>query len=233
MPATPSPASNARAAGRPLRWERRPEARPAELLDAALAVFAERGYRNARLDEVAEAAGVTKGTLYHYFATKEELLVQVLERHQALLFDRVAELLREPAGPASARLRLVVRRGFAAQDEARARLVRLVVQAAAHEVPAVFHRWLADGPVRAWQVVADLVREGQAMGEFRPDADADVAARVLLSGLMLQAVWRPHAEHVPGLALDPDRLLDSALDLFLHGLRPAYPLAPAADSAGR
>ena len=48
-----------------LRWERRPEARPQELLDAALSVFAERGYRNTRLDEVADAAGVPKGTHYH------------------------------------------------------------------------------------------------------------------------------------------------------------------------
>jgi AcrR family transcriptional regulator len=54
-------------AAKVLRWERRPDARPQELLDAALSVFAERGYRNTRLEEVAEAAGVTKGTIYHYF----------------------------------------------------------------------------------------------------------------------------------------------------------------------
>ena len=59
-----------------LRWERRPAERPGELLDAALRVFAARGYRNASLEEVAAAAGVTKGAVYHHFTNKEQLLSQ-------------------------------------------------------------------------------------------------------------------------------------------------------------
>jgi AcrR family transcriptional regulator len=78
---------------RPTRWRRRKLARPGEILGAALACFAERGFAATRLDDVARRAGVTKGTLYLYFANKEELfqavvrqaLVPNIERGEALL----------------------------------------------------------------------------------------------------------------------------------------------------
>ena len=71
-----------------LRWERRPDDRPQEILEAALQVFARDGYRNTTLDQVAEAAGVTKGAIYHYFDTTEALLLGVIEHSQKLAFSR-------------------------------------------------------------------------------------------------------------------------------------------------
>ena len=67
-------------AERALRWRRRKEARPQEILAAALALFAERGFVATRLDDVALRAGVTKGTLYLYFPNKEELFRAVVRQ---------------------------------------------------------------------------------------------------------------------------------------------------------
>jgi AcrR family transcriptional regulator len=212
---------------RVLRWERRPDERPGEILDAALAVFAARGYRNTRLEDVGEAAGVTKGTIYHYFANKEELLLRAIERHHEQAFGRVEEILRDASGPMSARLRLLVRRWFGSVSRERLAIVTLLLQGIAHEVPDAYRRWLAGGPTAAARVIAGLVREGQARGEFRPDADGEVAARLLLSGLLLQTVWQQHADRVPEVAVDQDRLVDSAMEFFLHGLRPVASLPPA------
>ena len=214
-------------AAKVLRWERRPDERPQELLDAALRVFAARGYRNTRLEEVAEAAGVTKGTIYHYFTTKEELLLRAIEQHQERAFGRLEELLRGQRGPAATRIRLVIRKAFGGMDRDRRSVLTLLLQGVAHEVPDVYRNWLATGPVKGWRLVAKLIDDGKAAGEFRPDADSQVAARVLLSGLMLQVVWQQYADSVPGLAIDEDRLIDSAVELFLHGLRPIA-AAPAA-----
>ncbi|HTK51065.1 MAG TPA: helix-turn-helix domain-containing protein, partial [Gemmatimonadaceae bacterium] len=93
-----------------LRWERRPDERPQEILDAALTVFAERGYRNTRLEDVGEAAGVTKGAIYHYFANKEDLLLRAIEQRSEEAFGRIEEIVRDKTAPVSTRLRLVVRR---------------------------------------------------------------------------------------------------------------------------
>jgi hypothetical protein len=85
----------------------------------------------------------------------------------------------------------------------------------------VHERWLHDGPARAWTLLAGLVDDGKSRGEFRPDADGEIGARVLISGLLLQLMWQQHAEGVPGLAVDFDRLIDSSVELFLAALRPA------------
>ncbi len=202
-----------------LRWERRPEERPQELLEAALRVFAARGYRNTRLDEVAAAAGVTKGALYHYFANKEDLLLRALEEYQERAFGRLEQALRDEPGSASARLRVLFRRAFGGNDPARIDVL-LLLQATANEAPDVYRRWLASGPMKGWRLIARIVDEGRASGEFRDDVDAEVAARVMLTGLMGQLIWQRHATAVPGLRIDGERLIDAAVEFMLAGLRP-------------
>lgn len=208
-----------------LRWERRPDDRTQELLEAALQVFARNGYRNTRLDDVAEAAGVTKGTIYHYFDTKEALLLRVIEHYETLAFGRADDALRDDTLPASTRIRMLVRKVFAPGLDHSRDLLALVVRGIAHEVPHVHERWLQNGPVRLWTLLGRLVEEGKAHGEFRLDADGDVGARLLVSGLILQRMWQQHGDAVPALAIDSDRLIDSAVDLFLAGLRVAPPSA--------
>ena len=206
--------------GKALRWERRPDDRPQEILDAALKVFAERGYRNTRLEDIGEAAGVTKGAIYHYFANKEQLLLRAIEHRREEALGRIEDVLRDKSAPVSTRLRLVVRRWFGSIPEERLAVVTLLVQGIAHEAPDAFRKWLAGGPSASAKLLASLVREGQTRGEFRTDADADVAARMLISGLLQQTVWQQYVTDVPDLAVAQDRLVDSALELFLHSLRP-------------
>jgi AcrR family transcriptional regulator len=201
-----------------LKWERRPEDRPQELLDAALLVFGRKGYRGTRLDEVAEAAGVTKGTIYHYFATKEDLLLAVIQHYQALAFGRVEDVLQDTHLPAATRIRLLVRNLFSTR-EPRSPLLALLIRGIAHEVPRVHERWLRDGPARLWTLLAEMVDEGKARGEFRADADGELGARILVSGLMLQLMWQQHAKAVPAVSVNEDRLIDAAVDLFLAGLQ--------------
>ena len=66
------------------RWERKAEERPEALFEAAITVFSDRGYRATRLEEVAEAAGVSKGTVYRYFLNKEDLLEKALDHRRNL-----------------------------------------------------------------------------------------------------------------------------------------------------
>lgn len=98
-------------------------------------------------------------------------------------------------------------------------LLALLIRSIAHEVPHVHAKWLTNGPVRLWTLLATLVEEGKARGEFRPDADGEAGARLLVSGLMLQLMWQQHGADVPTLAIDEDRLIDSSVDLFLAALR--------------
>jgi AcrR family transcriptional regulator len=210
---------------RKVRWERRPDSRPSELLDAALAVFAERGYRNTRIDDVAEAAGVTKGAVYHYFETKETLLLRAIEHYHDRAFGEIEEILREAGGPVSARIRLMIRKAFGvSQNGGRRMTLALILQGVRHDLPEAHSQWLRGGPIKGWSLLASLIEEGKHSGEFRDDVDSQVAARVVISGLVTQMIWQPLAPEIPELLIDEDRLIDSAVEQLLHGLRPAVVL---------
>lgn len=204
---------------RPLRWERRPDARPSEILEAALRVFSERGYRATRLEEVGEAAGVTKGTIYHYFTNKEELLLRAIEHYHEQAFGRLSEMLREATGPASVRIGQLFQRWFGQVTPERMAIRTLLLQGVAHEAPDAYRRWLGSGPVAGTRVLVELIEEGQASGEFRRDVDALVASRTMFAGLLVQSVWQQHVEQVPDIGIDADRTIAAAVEFFLHGLR--------------
>src|ERR1043165_8141927 len=91
-----------------LRWRRRKDARPSEILEAALACFTERGLAAARLDDVAQRAGVTKGTLYLYFRNKEELFEAVVRQSLVPFIERLEAIVAEANEPASILLKRVI-----------------------------------------------------------------------------------------------------------------------------
>jgi AcrR family transcriptional regulator len=205
------------------RRQRRPDERPNELLEAALVVFSERGYHDASLDDVAAEAGVTKGAIYHYFDTKAELLLHAIEQHQSRGYAQLETSIPDSTAPATVRVRALLRKAFAGNDDDMSRAILVMLQTAVRDVPEIHSRWLGHGPLKAWQLLAEIIRDGQASGEFRRDVDADISARVVLSGVLLQILWQKHAPGVPGLAVDRDRLIDSAADLLLAGLKADAP----------
>jgi AcrR family transcriptional regulator len=192
---------------------------PDTLLDAAFRVFAERGYRATRLEEVAEAAGVTKGAIYYYFDSKEDLLSRAVQDRHRAIYDEIGAALETETAPAAVRIRFVLRKVWQHWLEPGwGHAVRLMLGEVSVELPLLFLMWAVEGPVEGWELVRDLIEEGMQNGEFRSDVDAEVAARVVFSGLMLQASLQVHLGLGDLVPCDPDRIFDSTMDFFLHGL---------------
>ena len=89
--------------------------------------------------------------------------------------------------------------------------------------------WAEEGPIQGWSVVRDLIQEGIRDGEYRPDVDAEVSARLVVGGLMLQAAFHVHLRLDELAPCDTDRLFDSAVELFLHGLAVVHRLPAERD----
>jgi TetR/AcrR family transcriptional regulator len=192
---------------------------PDALLETALQVFGAQGYRATRVEEVAEAAGMTKGAIYYYFDSKEDLLRQALQHRHRAMFAEIAEALRRERGPASARIRFVLRKVWQRwMEPGWGQAFRLLIGEVSVEFPALFRMWAEEGPMHGWALVRSLVEDGIARGEFRRDVDAEVAGRLVLSGLMLQAALHSHLGLDELVPCDSDRIFDSSVDLFLHGL---------------
>lgn len=204
------------------RWARRPEERPRELLDAALEVFSTHGYRATRLEQVAEAAGVTKGAIYYYFSTKEELLTQALQHRVGAMFSGIEAEGRRTSGSAAERLRAVLRAAWQrwCRPES-ARMYRLVMGELRTELPQVFDATLRAGPIHVWQLVGEILEEGRRSGEFGAHVDPHPTARFVVSGLMHQAMLQTEL-HERGLDDSaPERICEAALAIVLRGIAPA------------
>lgn len=192
---------------------------PDALLETAFRVFSERGYRAVRLEELAEAAGMTKGAIYYYFDSKEDLLRQALKHRHREIFAEIAESSQSARGPASAKIRFVLRKVWQHWVEPGwGHAFRLIVGEVSVEFPAIFRMWAEEGPIRGWELVSTLIEEGIENGEFRQDVDSEVAGRMVLSGLMLQAALHVHLGLDELAPCDHDRIFDSTVDIFMHGL---------------
>ena len=165
--------------GAPRRWQRLPDDRPRVLMASALKLVKRHGYRRVRLEDIADDAGVSKATVYHYFANKDDLLTRSVASRMA---ER-QEGHRAAAGGAGRQRRRssrVVSRRLLGDI---ADLAIRAVAASGHRARCrprrrdVFAAW-ARGLVQRWRFVERLIKEGQTTGEFRRSADAAVAVPV-------------------------------------------------------
>jgi AcrR family transcriptional regulator len=199
------------------RWQRRKEARPAEILDAALAVFAEKGFAAARLDQVAKAAGVSKGTLYLYFDSKEALFEAVV---RSAIVPRIANaeaLLRDHDGSATEFLARLYRMFAAVMADGQVAAIPKLVIAEAGNFPDLARFYLREVVSRGLRLMGAVLELGVARGEFRPMNPAH-ATRLMIAPVLFLALWRQSLGRHDDTELDGEAFLADALGLLTQGL---------------
>jgi AcrR family transcriptional regulator len=204
------------AARSPSRWRRRKEARPEEILAAALASFAERGFAATRLEDVAARAGISKGTLYLYFKGKEELFEAVVRATLVPNIARLETLAATFEGP-SARLleRLLLTLAGVVGSQVGA-IPKLVI-AEAGNFPDLARFYLDQVVRRGLRLIAAILRRGIERGEFRP-VDVDHTVFCVIAPMLIAALWKNSLEPHDDAPLDTQALARAHLDLLLRGL---------------
>jgi AcrR family transcriptional regulator len=210
---------------------RAPDERPQQIIDAALAVFDERGLAGARLDDIAQRAGVAKGTIYLYFDNKEELFREVI-RHT--LIDRLDAARSEIAAmgrdvSATAMLRRYADSWWAFLITPGYQAVYRLVIGELHRFPDLAAFYAQEVVSRAHALMRPIVERGIATGEFRA-MDPAVASRMMSAMFSTHALWVCKQQIFKAVApLNPDEVRDQVIDFILRALRPDAPAAsPAA-----
>jgi AcrR family transcriptional regulator len=170
------------------RRTRRPAERPDELATAALKLFCQRGYYATSIDDVAREAGVTKGAVYHHFASKDELLVAALEGYwQRTIGTARRQVERADPKDAVTRFRSVVNAvADLWMEPAFVSAFCLVFGEVGSIVPALRSTLFEEGPARGWRTLTGVIEQGQQSGVFRRDLDAYVMARLIGCSLSMQ-----------------------------------------------
>jgi AcrR family transcriptional regulator len=201
-----------------VRWRRRKTARPAEILDAALAAFAERGFAATRLDDVAERAGITKGTLYLYFRSKEDLFKAVVRQELVPNIERAEAMAATASAPSLVLLEQLV--GFFSQivGSPLSAIPKLVLTEAGN-FPELARFYLEEVVDRGKALLRGLLERGVRAGEVRP-IDTESAVTCIIAPLLIGSLWRHSFERHAGRPLDIDALCRTHVDLLRRGLAP-------------
>jgi TetR/AcrR family transcriptional regulator, fatty acid metabolism regulator protein len=202
-----------------------PEKRRA-ILHAAVRVFAEKGYHGCRIADVARAAGVAYGLVYHYFRNKDELLENVFAEQWTLFIEALAAIDAGP-GTAADKIEGIFRFVFDVYKTAPA-AVRVLILEVTRTPQGLRAGSTRETFARALELVAGVVRQGQARGELRAGADPTLAAATILGGLEL-AVSGMVVGLVPASTEEEiDRARRQAVDLVVVGLKGGEKVGPTA-----
>ena len=199
--------------------ERRKEARPGELLDAALDLFVEKGFAATRSEEVAARAGVSKGTLFLYFPSKEELFKAVVRENISGRFQEWRQELEDFEGGSADMLRYCLKVWWDRVGATKASGINKLIISEARNFPdiAAFYQDEVIKPVQA--LIRMILQRGVDRGEFHI-VDLDYA----LFSVMAPMIFLIMMKHslgacVPqGYPIDPERYIASQMDTLLHGL---------------
>jgi AcrR family transcriptional regulator len=200
----------------PVHWRRLPEARHQDILDAALAVFAEKGFSAARMQELAKRAGISQGTLYLYFASKEEIFKSLVAESIGPQISTLAQAAREFKGPTPDLIRLVMRAIFAFMlSSNRAVLPKLII-AETGNFPELARFYKTEVTDRMLAIFEGMVRRGMERGEFR-EIDPKHGGRLVFQPAMFAAIWRASFGAFDSEPYDYQGLIETHLDVVLRG----------------
>lgn len=199
------------------RWRRRSGDRPQEILEAALTEFAARGFAGARMDDIAARAGVTKGTIYLYFDSKESLFKALLKQTAEVKLDEFAAAAAAYDGPIAPFLAQLLRGigNFLATTD-RIVLPKIVIAEAGNfpELARFHHEVVLS---RALGFIGSLIAKGQARGEFRA-MPVEHAARLVLAPIPLMLIWRTTFAPFDAKPYDYAGLIECHIQTLLKGL---------------
>ncbi|GIU67886.1 TetR/AcrR family transcriptional regulator [Candidatus Phycosocius spiralis] len=198
------------------RWTRKPKARPDEVLEAALELFALNGFAATRMEDIAQRAGLSKAAIYLYFPSKHDVFKALVEQRVGVLRTHFDAAARQQLSDPKAGLRLIAHMWATSFHDLRVAAIPRIILAEAHRFPDLaefYHRTVIE---RTQAALVELIQAGIDRGQFRT-VEPIIAARALVSPLVFEILRRqafPQFHKGPSM----DQEVEAIFDLFLNGI---------------
>jgi AcrR family transcriptional regulator len=203
----------------PIKQRRAPAQRPGEIIDAALALFVEKGFAATRLDDVALRAGLSKAAIYLYFEDKTALFQGVIRQAVASNLGTVEAMLNAHRGPVAHLLPRILEFMAGRIEETPLPAIAKLVISESRAFPEIGRFYLKEVIGRGLPLLEGLIARGIEQGEFRK-VDPAMTVRSIIGAMLLAGIWRTVFEPIGADKLDVKALARHHADLMLHALRP-------------
>lgn len=205
---------------RPKKQRRAPAERPREILEAALALFVEKGFAGTRLDDVASRAGLSKAAIYLYFEDKTALFQGVVRQAIGSNLRTVETLAKAHQGPVATLIPAILEFMAGRVEETSLPSIAKVVIAESRAFPEIGRFYLEEVIGRGLPLLEGLIARGVASGEFRK-VDPAMTVRSLFGPMLLGIIWKTVFEPIGAEPLDVRALARHHADLMLRALGPS------------
>ena len=199
------------------KWRRRKEERPGDIIAAALAVFAEKGFAGARMEEIARRAGISKGTLYLYFETKEDMFRAVVREVVVPNIEVVQKAVLTADLSFATMVRTLLPRFAEIVTTVPVGAVAKMVIGESRNFPELARVWHDEVIFKAIGLIAGVIERAQARGEVRP-GDPRTHAFSIMGPMLMGVLWRETFTPIGGAALDLPAIARQHGETVLGGL---------------
>ena len=198
--------------------ERRKEARPGELLEAALQLFVQKGFAATKVEEVAALAGVSKGTLFLYFPTKEDLLKAVVSENLAQHFPAWNQAFETFEGSSAEMLRFALYSWWEKIGSTPASGICKLMISESRNFPDLLTFYVESVIRPGNNLLRRILERGMDSGEFRP-MNAEIAVHTIVAPMIFLMIWEnAMTAYSSSLSMSPLEFLEHQIDVLLHGL---------------
>lgn len=199
------------------RRSRRAEHRPAEIVGAALELFAERGFAATRMEEIAARAGLSKAALYLYFPSKAEVFKATVRETIGVAVGHLEAVVAEFEGPSEALLRQVFAEICRVVGGTSAGAIPKIVLSEAGNFPDVAEYYVREVVARGLALISGILARGRARGEFAGDL-GPLAPFAVIAPVLALAMWNHGLGRAVGQSLDPAAYADEMARILARGV---------------
>jgi len=199
------------------RWRRRKESRPGEIIEAALELFVANGFNATRLEEVAKLAGVSKGTVYLYFDSKEDLFRAVVQQTIIPEIEKAEQRAAEFMGSQRELLTLLIQNWWNVVGKTRLAGIPKLMISEATNFPEVAEYYLDKVVNRVRKLIKNSILIGIEQGEFK-SSDPIITTRLLMAPMLFAVIWEKSLAPFDSENYDLESYIQLHLSVFFDGI---------------
>lgn len=195
------------------------EDRRRQILDAALRMFASKGYAGATVHDIARAAHVAEGTIYNYFKNKEDVLVHIPRQLAQPVFEQLeAQLAQAGTIEDAERALMNIGQALVTRLSANVRFIKVFLSALPHLSPSARESYLQSIAMAVWGIIERHIDQGIKRGWYRTDVEPGIAARILPGMLVMFVIFQEILMAQPRARYPYDAVVRENVRLFLRGV---------------
>lgn len=199
------------------KWQRRKDERPAEILAAALALFVSKGFVSTKIDDVAKRAGVSKGTVYLYYASKEVLFKDMVHKLMVPKISEVEEYVLNYQGTQIELLKVVIRQWWQTVKSSGLAGVPKLIISEADKFPDLTRFYVKEVIQRVQSIFVNILNTGVKRNEFI-NIEPLLSARVIMSSLVYFSMWDTSLKQYDQDGLNVEDLIEQQIKILVNGI---------------